>query len=546
MLRVLLAAAAASAPQVVARVPGGVVAFAEDQAEVAWVDRAHVIGVARADGTQRRRSLEPIRGFAGGFAVLNGRALWVSRQRTSSGAYSECPYGTDRALRKQAQLDTRRKDCFSGDRVLLAAADGTIAYAPPATIEVPPLGRVVLDDFATSIATAGHRIAALLRDAYGTPQTFGADVSPDGSRIVVASLRDASSPDDIYILGRDGRVISRVHGSGAAPRWSPDGSSLAWGDGKSLVVARTDGSGARIVATYRKGIRGVAWSPDGARLAYVDGDGGVSTVTAGRVPDFLAPTSDSPTGIDWSPDGGTIYVASTGADGGIWAVSAATGKSRRIIEAAAFGVACSASGSEIAYGASGIHVAAADGTNDRVLTTGVSDSDPAWTPDGTTLLFSRATHAGQVDLWSVSASGGPAQLLAVTPAIVAARDAEVLTMSGRVIARFVQRTHGGAIALSRRAAVIRSGSTLTTYAVPSGRTLRTLHLPVGVTTISAAGTRVLFATRRAIYLVDARVGPPQIVAHPQSPPVGASIVGNRIAWAENRGRNAVILTLRVG
>jgi hypothetical protein len=56
--------------------------------------------------------------------------------------------------------------------------------------------------------------------------------------------------------------------------------------------------------------------------------------------------------------------------------------------------------------------------------------------------------------------------------------------------------------------------------------------------LAASGPRVVLRSKRTIYVLDARRGAPRVVAHAGATPIGLSIVGRRIAWAENVGRRA--------
>lgn len=77
--------------------------------------------------------------------------------------------------------------------------------------------------------------------------------SPDGTRLAYV-LRG-----DVYVSRADGRDARRVTGTPAEedrPAWSPDGRRLAFsrllGDRSVIVVARADGSSARVVVSSRK------------------------------------------------------------------------------------------------------------------------------------------------------------------------------------------------------------------------------------------------------------------------------------------------------
>lgn len=74
-------------------------------------------------------------------------------------------------------------------------------------------------------------------------------------------------------VGGDDRRLTAGPGD-SAPRWSPDGSRLAFlrrdDDGVSQVaIIRPDGGEARVVTSFARGVEELEWSPDGAVLAVV-------------------------------------------------------------------------------------------------------------------------------------------------------------------------------------------------------------------------------------------------------------------------------------
>ncbi|HVM17776.1 MAG TPA: hypothetical protein VM290_09370, partial [Gaiellaceae bacterium] len=106
-------------------------------------------------------------------------------------------------------------------------------------------------------------------------------LSPDGS--LVAYVRWWIDPDDrdyrsaIYVVPVDGSAPPRRFTSGekrdASPRWSPDGSRLAFvstreRDAAQLYVIPAAGGEAVRLTDLKEAVQEPAWSPDGTRLAF--------------------------------------------------------------------------------------------------------------------------------------------------------------------------------------------------------------------------------------------------------------------------------------
>ena len=120
--------------------------------------------------------------------------------------------------------------------------------------------------------------------------------SPDGSRILFLSGDaaeffvmdpDGGTPRSVASLGaRGGHVLSpgvseqqstdgvddplkMIDAISQEAVWSPDGSRIAYNDGRSLYVLNSDGSNSQRVVVARCGvIPSPVWSPDGTRISY--------------------------------------------------------------------------------------------------------------------------------------------------------------------------------------------------------------------------------------------------------------------------------------
>ncbi|HST59414.1 MAG TPA: hypothetical protein VLK84_12005 [Longimicrobium sp.] len=101
---------------------------------------------------------------------------------------------------------------------------------------------------------------------------WGADPSPDGGRIVFVKEFTSWDNAELYVMDLATRRSVRLGIRGVSPRWSPDGTRIAYAGEPSRsvansgmrppMIANADGTGARRLSTaYLMG--DVNWSPDG-------------------------------------------------------------------------------------------------------------------------------------------------------------------------------------------------------------------------------------------------------------------------------------------
>jgi dipeptidyl aminopeptidase/acylaminoacyl peptidase len=103
------------------------------------------------------------------------------------------------------------------------------------------------------------------------------DLSPDGSRVAYVLTRQdedldgaASAIHLVDVAGGAPRTLTNGPAD-AAPRWSPDGTALAFLRAGQLHLIRVDGGEARQLTTEKSrpaGAGPAAWSPDGTRIAF--------------------------------------------------------------------------------------------------------------------------------------------------------------------------------------------------------------------------------------------------------------------------------------
>jgi Tol biopolymer transport system component len=133
-----------------------------------------------------------------------------------------------------------------------------------------------------STREGGNEIFSMNSDGTGARRLTvnpGADQmpawSPDGTRIVWASVRPGSPARELWIMNADGTDQRRLTDTGrnpGFPHWSPDGSRIVFhalrGDGDlDIYTINADGSDLRRLTTTNSHQR-PRWSPDGTRIAF--------------------------------------------------------------------------------------------------------------------------------------------------------------------------------------------------------------------------------------------------------------------------------------
>ncbi len=266
------------------------------------------------------------------------------------------------------------------------------------------------------------------------------EISPDGKKIAyvitVTDLEKDGYRSAIHLMdiesGESYQFTSGSH-KDTQPRWSPDGSKIAFISNRSgknqIWVIEVDGGEARQVTKLAMGAGNHAWSPDGQYLAFT------SRVKTGEEPalegDDKKKDKDKSdvkviTRLKWSSNG----VGLLGDERAhVFVVPVDGGAARQVTsgECDDGAPAWSPDGRLIAFGANrtvdadytnvrDIWVVPAVAGEPRQVTAGIGPAGhPAWSADGETIFYighdnshDRATHEG---IWSVPASGGGAARL---------------------------------------------------------------------------------------------------------------------------------------
>jgi dipeptidyl aminopeptidase/acylaminoacyl peptidase len=217
-------------------------------------------------------------------------------------------------------------------------------------------------------------------------------ISPDGSQVVysLATIDSAANRrvSSVWVVSANGgsepRQLSAEGFSSTVPRWSPDGSRIAFLSNRNapsgtsgadaprpqIWILRMDGGEARQVSHLKNGVSTFQWSPDGKRFVAVVQSGPLDAIPANaRKSDVRHYKTISYKFNDtgWYDDKRSH----------LWVIDAATG-------------------------------------SDRQLTSGEewNDTDPQWSPDGTRIAFvsDRTGHEYEggfnKDVWVIPAEGG--------------------------------------------------------------------------------------------------------------------------------------------
>ncbi len=137
-------------------------------------------------------------------------------------------------------------------------------------------------------------------DLFGLSIAADPQISPDGRTIVyvrrTADVMTDRMASSLWLIDVASGRQSPFATQGSSPRWSPDGTRVAYvagdGDGSQLFVRwLATGASARVTA-FPGDPQALAWSPDGTRLAYVATVAGDPT-TLGRAP-------PKPEGAKWA------------------------------------------------------------------------------------------------------------------------------------------------------------------------------------------------------------------------------------------------------
>ncbi|XOV86744.1 MAG: prolyl oligopeptidase family serine peptidase [Pseudomonadota bacterium] len=227
-------------------------------------------------------------------------------------------------------------------------------------------------------------------DVFELEMARDVQISPDGKRI--AYVRQAMdimtdrARSNIWLVNVDGsghEPLLSGRNSFSSPRWSPDGTRLAYvssleGEGPELYVRWLDTGQTALLSNLASAPGSIAWSPDGSQLAF-------TAFVASTAPKLATPPA-APKGAEWAPPVVVVDTVSYRSDG------------RGLTEP----------------GFTHVFVIPAIGGSPRQLTLGNFNHAGrlAWSPDGTQLVVSANRNndaeidTRNTDLWSVDVRSG--------------------------------------------------------------------------------------------------------------------------------------------
>lgn len=269
---------------------------------------------------------------------------------------------------------------------------------------------------------------------------------------LLAGCGPAEIASGVYVSSLSNDVTTWIGAPAAAPVWSPDGRSIAWGTERGVYVGEP-GSQAPRLLTESPVAGKPAWSPDGAKIAYVaNATASLIVVDAASA----APTLEVPIGNDgavtkvtdlvsiggpsWSPDGTRLAFICWDGRGDEVCVINADGSGRQQVthiepvrrSTTSSAIATPAGSNvgppvwspdgdvlavpayaEVRGSASGIFVVNLDQGVARRVTAMQPTSDVLWASDGDSLFFA-ASVDGRSDVYRVPTYGGMARNLTRT------------------------------------------------------------------------------------------------------------------------------------
>jgi Tol biopolymer transport system component len=253
--------------------------------------------------------------------------------------------------------------------------------------------------------------------------------SPDGTEIAFTSFRNGKG--DIYVMRPNGKNQQRLTTSDAhddLAAWSPNSKQIAFSSDRTgqleIWLMNCDGTDQRQLTFDEHRDYGPTWSPDGKRIAFRsdrDGNSEIYTMDAdGSDQTRLTNAPSSDNSPRWGADGRIAFVTNreTGSKTSLWVMNGDGSDQHRLTPASFFWnesrPAWSPDGSRVIFqadrdgpvGNTELYSMSADGGDLRRLTTYPGKDDwPAWSPDGSQIAFARGPSPFANEIYVMNADG---------------------------------------------------------------------------------------------------------------------------------------------
>lgn len=280
-----------------------------------------------------------------------------------------------------------------------------------------------------AIAVAAAAIAAL---------PSSASAAFPGSNGLIYFTRDTGPSSDIWAVGPTGKGLVQITHSGVAgqPAISPDGQKLLFTQTvatpppatSQIFVADADGSNQQQITQTEQGAFSPAWAPGGKTFAFSQlfiGNIDIYTAQINSYAPFQKLTTDPAADTDpqFSPDGETIAYDNLSGEGAIFTMSAADGSNNAALVEGGLHPNFDPSGAPIAFQADPedsellqlFTIPPAGQDPSRLLSDDDSDTQPAYSPKGDQIVFSKEPGMGSSSspglyLVTSDGSGTPTQI----------------------------------------------------------------------------------------------------------------------------------------